>query len=696
VQLISVEEAVARWPIMRPDDLVGAAWLPDDGKVIPKQTALALAKGAQMHGARIHEDLRVVRVLRRGRRVTGVETADGEIAAEIVVLCGGMWTRHLGLTCGVTVPLYPVEHHYVLSDPIDGVHDDMPCTRDPDGSIYFRSEGRQVLLGAFQKHTKPWFVERPPDDFSFKLLEPDWEKFAEPLREGEHRLPPLAAAGYEKFVNGPESFTPDNNFILGAAPELDGLYISAGYNSAGIATAGGAGEVLAQWIVGGEPPMDLWSVDPRRFAPFQNNRAFLRERVTEALGVHYGIAWPNYEFESGRGLRRSPLHDRLAAAGACFGVKMGMERPLWFARPGQSPVMKYAWGRQNWFENYAAEHRAAREAVAVFDQTSFSKFRLQGRDAVHVLQRLCGNDVDVPTGKVVYTGLFNDRGTFESDLCVVRLADDAFYIVSGAAQTTRDHHWISRHVRDGERAELVDVTGACGVIGVMGPNARRLLERVTESDVSNTAFPFGTAQWISVGVATALALRITYVGELGWELHVPTEQMAAAYDAIMEAGGNLGVTNAGHYAINSLRLEKGYRAWGADLSSDETPLEAGLSFAVKFDKPVAFLGRDALLRQKKDGVRKRLALFLLEDPGPILWGGERILRDGRCVGYTTSAAYGHTVGGAVALGYVRHEEPITAEWIRVGRYDIDVAGTEYDARGSLTALYDPTNAKVLM
>jgi 4-methylaminobutanoate oxidase (formaldehyde-forming) len=694
VRLIGVEEAVARWPIMRPDDLIGAVWLPDDGKVQPKLTAIALGKGAEQRGATVLENVRVVNLLHRAGRVTGVRTTDGDIAAEVVVLCGGMWTRQLALTCGVTVPLYPVEHHYAISNPISGVADDFPCTRDPDGEIYFRTEGSQVLLGAFQKHTKPWLVDRIPVDFSYRLLDADWEKFAVPLREGLHRLPALEAAGFERFVNGPESFTPDSNFLLGETAELAGLFVAAGFNSAGIATAGGAGEVLARWIIDGEQPVDLWSADIRRFLPVHNNRSFLRDRVTEALGTHYRVAWPNYEFETGRSLRTSPLHDRLAARGACFGAKMGMERPLWFAGPGMAPVMEYAWGRQNWFDRHAAEHRAAREAVAIFDQSSFSKFLLHGRDAVHVLQRLCGNDMDVPVDRVVYTGLFNDRGTFESDFCAVRLAPDAYYIVSGAGQTVRDLDWIRRHIRSDEHAELADVTPAYGVIGVMGPAARRLLNRVTEADLSNDAFPFGTVQRVSVGRATALALRMTYVGELGWELHVATDQTAATYDTITAAGTDLGATDAGHYAINSLRLEKGYRAWGADVSCDDTPLEAGLGFAVKFDKPAPFLGREALRRQKATGVRKRLVSLVVEDPEPVLWAGERIFRDAECVGYTTSAAYGHTVGGAVALGYVRRNEPITGDWIRAGQYSIDVAGTRYPASAGLTPPYDPTGTRI--
>jgi 4-methylaminobutanoate oxidase (formaldehyde-forming) len=696
VEIIDARAARDKCPVMRADDLRGAAWLPGDGKVVPKETTLALAQGARQRGATVLENVRVLDVLHERRRAVGVRTADGPVAAEVVVLCGGMWARQLALRCGVNVPLYPVEHHYVVSNPIPGAFDELPCTRDPDAAIYFRGEGDAVLLGAFQKYTKPWLVDRVPDDFKFQLLEADWEHFAQPLADGQHRIPALAESGIARFVNGPESFTPDNEFLLGESAELGRLYIAAGFNSAGIACAGGAGEALAQWIVGGEQPMDLWSVDVRRFTPAHNNRTFLRSRVTEALGLHYQTAWPNREMESGRGLRRSPLHDRLAGRGACFGQKAGWERPLWFARGGAEPRMEYSFGRQNWFDAHAVEHRAARENVALFDQSSFAKFILKGRDAVTVLQRLCGNDVDVAVGCIVYTGLFNERGTFESDLTVLRQAEDEYYIVSATAQAVRDLDWIRRHVRPDEHAELVDVTAGCSVLGLMGPDARQLLAPLTEANLSNAAFPFGTARRIGVGLTTVRALRVTYVGELGWELHVPTDQAVVLYDTLLEAGRPLGLVDAGHYAINSLRLEKGYRAWGADLSVDDTPLEAGLGFAVKFDKPVAFLGREALLRQKDRGVRKRLASFVLADPGPVLWGGERIFRDGRCVGYTTSAAYGHTVGGAVALGYVRHTEPVTSDFVLSSHYTIDVAGREYPARVSLAAPYDPKNERIRM
>jgi 4-methylaminobutanoate oxidase (formaldehyde-forming) len=445
----------------------------------------------------------------------------------------------------------------------------------------------------------------------------------------------------------------------------------------------------------GQPTMDLWAVDVRRFGRWANNRAFLRERSAEVLGLHYQMAWPNREFTTGRGLRQSPLHDRLAARGACFGTKAGWERPNWFARAGAAPVTEYSFGRQNWFDAHAAEHRAARECVAVFDQTGFAKFVVRGRDAAGVLQRLCANDVDVPAGKAVYTGLLNERGGFESDLTAIRLAADEYYLVSGTAQAVRDADWIGRNIGGDEHAEVVDVTESFAVLGVMGPNVRTLLGRLTDADLSNNAFPFGTAQTIGLGRATVRAVRITYVGELGWELHVPTAQAALLYDALTDAGRDLGLTDAGHYAINSLRLEKGYRAWGAELTPDDTPLEAGLEFAVAWDKPVPFLGREALRRQKAEGVKRRLVLFVLKHSEPVLWGGEPIYRDGRAVGYTTSGSYGHTLGGAVALGYVADAGPVDAAFIRSGRYEINVSGKLIPAAAHLRPAYDPARQRIL-
>jgi glycine cleavage system aminomethyltransferase T len=538
-------------------------------------------------------------------------------------------------------------------------------------------------------------VDKVPEKFSFQLLEPDWDKFSVPLANGKHRIPALANCKFAKFVNGPESFTPDNNFIMGEAPELRHLFVAAGFNSVGIASAGGAGKYLAEWMLAGEPTLDLWSVDMRRFGPWTNNRTYLRERVSEVLGLHYQMAWPNREFESGRGVRQTPLHKLLVQQNACFGSKNGWERPNWFAAQGLKPVTEYSFGRQNWFECHAEEHRACRENVAIFDQSGFSKYLFKGPDALNVLQRLCGADVDVSIGKAVYTGMFNARGTFESDLTVLRLANDEFYLISGTSQTVRDLDWIRRNLRAGERADLTDITEAYGVIGVMGPNSRALLNRLTEADLSNAAFRFGTAQSLNIGMAIVRAIRITYVGELGWELHTPASQVVLVYESLMKAGRDFGVVNAGHYAINSLRLEKAFRAWGADISPDDTALEAGLGFAVGWKKNVPFLGKDALLEQKQAGLKRMLVTFVLNDSGPVLWGGEPIYRNGQAAGYTTSGSYGHTLGAAVGMGYVKSQEGFTPEFIGQGRYEINVAGRRFEATPHLKAPFDPERRKIL-
>jgi glycine cleavage system aminomethyltransferase T/glycine/D-amino acid oxidase-like deaminating enzyme len=695
VHLIDRDAALQKWPLLRVDDLLGAAWLPHDGKVIPKEVCLAMAKGAEKHGAQIIERVRVEQVEQEEGAVTGVVTNLGRIRCEHVVLCGGMWTREIALRCGITVPLYPVEHHYIVSEPIPGAFDELPVGRDPDLCIYFRGEGDAIMLGAFQKYTKPWKVDRIPEDFSFKLLEPDWEKYQEPLAAGKWRIPALENAKFAKFVNGPESFTPDNNFIMGEAPEIRNLFVVAGLNSVGIASAGGAGKYLAEWLLEGQPTMDLWSVDIRRFGRFANNLSFLRERVTEVLGLHYQMAWPNREFETGRGLRKTAIHERLVAAGASFGAKNGWERPNWFACDGMKAQTDYSFGRQNWFSCHAAEHRAARESVAIFDQSGFSKLRCQGADALPLLQQLCGNDMDVAPGRIVYTGMFNTRGGFESDLTIVRLRKEVFYIVTGTAQAVHDMDWLRRNVATGERVEITDVTESFGVLGVMGPNSRELLQSLSDSDLSNAAFPFGTGRQINLGTATALALRITYVGELGWELHVPISQLALLYDALMEAGKKFGVTNAGHYAINSLRLEKGYRAWGADISPDDTPLEADLAFAITWDKDIPFIGRQSLLKQKANGLTRRLVTFVLQDPEPVLWGSEPIYRNGQPVGYTTSGSYGHTLGAAIGMGYVRNQTGVTPDFIRSGKYEIGVNGRRYAAIPHLRAPHDPERKRIL-
>jgi len=604
-----------------------------------------------------------------------------------------MWARELGRMSGVTVPLHACEHMYIVTNPIDGVSSDLPVMRDADGHIYFKEEVAGLLMGGFDPWAKPWGMGGIPEGFSFGTLPEDWDKFEILMQNAIQRVPALASAQVRLLMNGPESFTPDNYFILGEAAEVRRYYVGAGFCSGGIAAAGGAGRALAEWIVEDRPPMDLWQADIRRFAPFHGNPEFLRERASEGVGVHYFIAFPNRELETGRGLRLSPLYERLRDRRACFGNKMGWERANWFAPEGVVPETSYSFGRQNWFPYVAAEHRACREAVAVFDQTSFSKFRLEGPDAEATLQRLCANDVAVEPGRIVYTGMLNERGGFESDLTVTRLGGDAYLIVTGSAQTTRDADWIRRHVPDGARATLTDVTGAYAVLGVMGPRARDLLARLTQADLSNEAFPFATSREIWLERALVRASRITYVGELGWELYVPVEFAAGVYDALQAAGGDLGLADAGYYAIESLRVEKAYRAWGRELTTDDTPLEAGLGFAVRFDKPVPFIGRDALLAQRDKPLEKRLVSFVLDDPEALPWGDEPIWCEGAIVGSTTSAAYGHTLGRAVAMGYIKRPG-VDAAYLATARFEIEIAGDRFTARGGLKAPYDPAGHRI--
>ncbi len=693
-EILSAHEAADKWPLMEAGDLQGAAWLPHDGKVIPGEVPKALAKGAAAGGATVLEGVRCERLEVRDGRVQAVVTDQGRVQCEQVVIAGGMWSRQFGLAHGIQIPLWPVEHHYVVSEPMDGAHDELPLGRDPDATIYFRGEGNAVMLGAFQADSKPWDVRSVPDDFEFQLLEPDWERYRVPLQAGEHRIPALKTAGYAKFVNGPESFTPDNNFLLGETPEVAGVFVAAGFNSVGIASAGGAGKCLAEWMVGGSPPMDLGSVDIRRFGAWANNPQFLKERVREVLGLHYRMAWPNLEPETGRDLRRSAIHSALAEAGACFGVKGGWERPNWFAQSGQEPVVRYSFERQNWDANHRTEHLAAREGVALFDQSSFGKLSIEGPDAAVFLQRVCANDVDVTVGQITYTGLLNERGGFESDLVVTRLGRDSFYLVTGSAQIARDRAWLLRQRQPEERVHVVDVSAQYGVLGVMGPRARHFLQTRTETDLSSAAFPFGTLQALDLGRYNARALRVSYVGELGWELHVPVDQYAGLFQLLQDGAAGEQPQLAGYYALNSLRLEKGYRAWGAELTPTDSPYEAGLMFAVARDKG-DFLGREALDRIRSAPRERRLLQFVADEPDAYLWGNEPILRDGEVVGYTTSAAYGHSLGASVALGYVADPQGRwSGKWTE-GRYEVELNGRRISATAGLKAAWDPERARLL-
>ena len=555
-EIISIEEAARKYPVMRTDDLLGALWLPEDAKVNPADVTQALAKGARMGGARIVEQTRVTAIHQEDGVATGVATTRGDIKAEVVINCAGQWAKQTGRMCGVTVPLHSAEHMYIVTGRIDGVHPDLPVLRDPDGYIYVKEEVGGLLMGGFEPVAKPWAMDGIPENFEFGMLPDDWDQFQILMENALIRLPCLETAEIKTFMNGPESFTPDNNFIMGEAPELKNFFVAAGFNSIGIASGGGAGRALAEWIVNGEPTLDLWPVDIRRFAPFHDDDRFLKERVSEVLGLHYMMPWPNRELQSARPQRRSPLYGRLAAQNALFGSKMGWERPNFFAPVKDGARLDYSWDRQNWFPYAAAEHKATRDAVTLADLTSFSKFLLEGADAEGVLQRLCANDVAVPRGTTVYTGLLNARGTYESDLTIARLGPERFLLVTGTAQTTRDADWIARNTAKGAVARLTDVSEAYAVIALMGPRARDLLARATKTPLDNAAFPFGVIREIEIATAAVLASRRTYVGELGWELYVPTSDAGGVYDMLMQAGRDLGVRNAGYYAINPSALRR--------------------------------------------------------------------------------------------------------------------------------------------
>ncbi len=693
-EMISPQEAGRLWPPMRIDDLAGAVWLPSDGKANPTDLTQSLARGARNRGARIAEGVRVTGVATKDGRVTGVSWRDksgeqGRIACDVVVNCAGQWGKAVGRLCGVTVPLHSAEHYYIVTKEMAGVHRDLPVMRDPDGYIYFKEEVGGLVMGGFEPDAKPWGMDGIPEDFEFQLLPDDWDQFQVLMENALVRVPALEKTEIRKFYNGPESFTPDNNFLLGESPELRGFFLGCGFNSIGIASSGGAGMALAEWIVHAEPTMDLWPVDIRRFARFHGNDRWLHDRVKEVLGLHYAMPWPNRELESARPLRRSPIHRALEDKGAVFGSRMGWERAIVFPARANARL-DYAWGKPAWLAASAREHAACRETVALFDMSSFAKLVVKGRDAESVLQSLVANDVAVEVGRTVYSGMLNERGGYESDFTLTRTAPDEYLVVTGSAQATRDASCLERLIPESARCSVVDVTSQYAVFAVMGPKSRELLARVSKSDFSNAAFPFGSSRLVDLGYATCRATRLTYVGELGWELYVPVEMALTVYETLQDAAETSGLVDGGYYAIDSLRLEKGYRAWGRELSPDCNPVEAGLAFAVKLAKDIDFRGRAAVERARAEGPRRRLASFVLADPEVMLWGGELILRDGVPVGQLTSAAFGHTIGAAVGLGFVANGQGIAdAAFIAAGRYEIDVAGARCAARAGLKPPHDP-------
>jgi sarcosine dehydrogenase len=694
MHLLSPSEVKAMWPLMEVGDLVGASWLPTDGQASPSDITQSLAAGARKNGAKLMENVRVTGFEMQGNRIVAVKTDRGDIACEKVVNCAGQWARQVGAFAGVEVPLQPVKHQYIITEKIPGLATDAPTIRDPDRRTYFKEEVGGLVMGGYEPNPQAWTTGDVPNDWQFHLFDDNWDHFEQHLEQAIARVPALERVGVKKMINGPESFTPDGNFILGLAPECANMFVGAGFNAFGIASGGGAGWVLAQWVVEGEAPRDLWVVDILRFSGLHKDREWVRDRTLEAYGKHYMVAFPHEEYESGRPYITSPLYERLKAHRAVFGSKLGWERPNWFAPEGMEARDVYSMGRQNWFGPVGEEHRHVREAVGIFDQSSFAKYELTGRDALKALDWICANDVAKPAGGLTYTQLLNTRGGIEADLTVARLAEDKFYIVTGTGFRTHDFAWIRDHVGDGLDATLADVTEKFGTLSLMGPKVRDVLSAVTDADVSNAAFPFGHVRKVAIAGHTVRALRVTYVGELGWELHVPIAATGEIFDALMEAGKPYGIRPVGYRALESLRLEKGYRAWGSDITPNDSPFEAGLGWAVKLRKNTDFLGRRACDEIVSKPLVKRLVGFTVEDPEIVLVGRETILRDGEPVGYLTSGGYGYTVGKPIGYGYVRNPDGVGDDFLLSGDYELVVAMQRMRAKLHLEPLYDPGMTRV--
>jgi glycine cleavage system aminomethyltransferase T/glycine/D-amino acid oxidase-like deaminating enzyme len=694
---LSAKEFQDLWPSAYVDDVLAAFYVPDEGRANPADVTMAYAKGATMGGATVIEGATVTGFTKRGNRVSGVVTDHGTIETEFVVNAAGMWGRQVGALAGVTVPLQATEHYYVITEPLDWAHPDLPVVEDPDRYGYYREEGGGILVGLFEPVAGPWGLDGIPQDLGFAMLPPDYDRVGPFLERAMDRFPALHEAGIKTFFCGPESFTPDISPQLGEAPEVDGFFVAAGLNSLGILLSGGVGSAIARWIVDGVPPVDVTGMTVDRTQPFETSRRFRAERGVEQLGALFGDAvWPNWHPTTARGVRRSVIHDRLEAAGAQWSVSSGWEYPDWFAEPGAGHVeLTMGWGRDESFGCQAEEHRAVREAVGVLDMSLMAKFLVQGPDAEGLLDRVSTSDVAVPVGTVVYTQWLHERGGIVADLTVTRLGEEAFMVVATDTIHRRLPAWLRRHTREGERVSWTDVTSGTTLLTVQGPRSRELLSRLTDADLSNDAFPYMTAQPIDVGYAPVQAFRVTYVGELGWELHVPAEFAIGVYDALFEAGEDLGIRNVGLLAMNSLRMEKAYRDWGLDLDETDTPLDVGLGFCVSWDKPGGFVGRDALLAQREEGTpKRRLVQFLLTDPEPLLYGNEPLLRDGEIVGYNRIGAYGHTLGGAVGLGMVEDEAGIPADSIAAAKWELDVAEVKVPARASLRPMYDPDRERI--
>ena len=690
--LLTPAEVADHHPLVDPAGLAGGLLFPGDGTTNPGASALGLVKVAHERGVRVLEGVEVEGIDVREGRVRAVRTSRGTVETEVAVLCAGLWTGELARGCGVPLALHAAEHVWMCTEPLDAPVWELPFVRDLDGHVYVRGYRDRLLVGAFEPDGKPRAHASIPRGFAFGEFEPDLDHVAEPLARARECVPVLRRLAIERHLNAPESFTPDNLPLVGETPEVENLFVAAGMNSQGILLGPGLGEAVAEWIVAGGPTQDLGDLAPGRFARAQATSGYLFERTRESLGRLYAMHWPHLQPATARGLRRTPLHHRLAAAGACFGEAAGWERANWYGEPGSAPRYEYSYERPPWFDRVAAEHRAAREGVALFDLSSFAKLELAGAGALAAVQRVLAADLDVPVGKVVYTTMLNSRGGIETDLTATRLADDRFLLVAPAITQRRVHRWLLRHAAAPD-AVVTDLTAGLATLAVMGPRSRELLGRLTDADLTSAAFPFGTAQPVELGWGEALAVRVSFVGELGWELYVPAESAETIHALLLEAGGDLGLRHAGYHALDSLRLEKGYRHWPHDIGPADTPLDGGLGFTVAWEKG-DFVGRTALLAARAAPRRRRLVHLALEAPEPLLHGGESVLRDGRVVGRVTSGAYGHHLGRAVALAALEAPDGPDDDDLAAGGFLVDVAGTACPATISLRPPFDPANERL--
>jgi glycine cleavage system aminomethyltransferase T/glycine/D-amino acid oxidase-like deaminating enzyme len=695
---VSPAEVAMMWPQLDASAVVSGYFTANEGRADPSNVAMSLAKGARMGGARIVEGVRVTAVHQDKGRVTGVGTDQGEIQAEFVVNCAGMWAKELGAMAGVSVPLQAIEHAYLISEPFNGVSPDLPILEDPDRFAYYREETGGLMVGLFEPVSAPWSLDKIPDNFSFGEIPSDWDRLAPFLEFAMEILPGLENVGIRKLFTGPESFTPDNGFLIGEAPELRNFFVAAGMNSLGILTGGGVGSIIANWIVDGEPPVDITDIDIARLSPFQANRPYLAERSVELLGrLHSTGSWPHSSPKTARNVRRSPIHRRLEAVGAHFVESSGWENTGWFGEPGTEIGSRLTYGRQDWFSFHAAEHHAVRNGVALFDMSAMSKFLVQGRGAESVLNRISGNNVAVPVGQCVYTQWMDNSGHIQADLTITRIGEHTFMVVVAESFHRRTLTILNRTLPDDDSVHVTDVTSAYALISVQGPKSRALLSTVTSVSLSNEDFPYFTGQEIDMHHARGYAFRMSFVGELGWELFVPSEFAVGVYDRIIEAGSDFGLAHAGMETLESARTEAGRRDYGLDMENTDTPLEAGVGFTLDFDKPGGFIGRDALLAQKEDRPwTSRLVQFLLDDPEPLLYGEEPIIRNGVPVGYLRSGAYGHTLGGAMGMGYVLDADGVTLDMVNSSSFEIQVAGERFPATASLRPMYDPKGQRVRM